>query len=79
MKDAFATGFFDHSIAETLIVLIPKVDNPKSFKDFRPISLCNTIYKIVIKVLVNRLRPLLKDLIGPCQSNLLDTSVRLRG
>lgn len=50
--DAFLNGYFDPSLAETLIALIPKVDCPNSFKDFWPISLCNTIYKLITKVLV---------------------------
>jgi hypothetical protein len=52
----------------TAIVLIPKKDNPELLKDFRPTSLCNVIYKVVSKCLVNRLRPLLQDMIAPTQS-----------
>jgi hypothetical protein len=37
-------------------------------KDYRPILLCNMIYKVVSKCLVNRLQPLLQDLIAPIQS-----------
>lgn len=47
------------------------MDNPGNFKEFWPISLCNTIYKIITKVLVNRLRPFLNDIIGPHQSSFL--------
>lgn len=47
------------------------MDNLGNFKEFHPISLCNTIYKLITKVLVNRLRPLLNNLIGPHQSNFL--------
>ena len=55
-------------VNETLIVLIPKVQHPASLKEFRPISLCNVIYKVVAKCLVNRLRPILDEIISPEQS-----------
>lgn len=51
----------------THIVLIPKVPNPKSTSQFRPISHCNFSYKVLSKVLTNRLKPLLSSLISPMQ------------
>ncbi|PNX92520.1 ribonuclease H, partial [Trifolium pratense] len=71
VSEAFATGQFNPSLAETLICLIPKEDCPKHFKDFRPISLCNTLYKLITKILVNRLRPMLDSIVGPFQSSFL--------
>lgn len=53
---------------DTMVVLIPKVDHPSSMRDFRPISLCNVVYKIVSKVLANRLNPLLGSIISQEQS-----------
>lgn len=47
----------------TLIALVPKVEHPTSFSDFRPISLCNTMFKIVTKVISNRLKPILNHII----------------
>lgn len=64
----FTTGIMPEGVNDTAIVLIPKVQFPKELKDFRPISLCNVIYKIVSKCMVNRLRPILSDLITETQS-----------
>jgi hypothetical protein len=68
VQDFFATGKMPPGVNETSIVLLPKKDEPELLKDFRPISLCNVIYKVISKCMVNRLRPLLQELIAPTQS-----------
>jgi len=68
IKAFFADGVMPQEVNETAIVLIPKVAHPEQLSEFRPISLCNVIYKVVSKCLVNRLRAILQDIISPNQS-----------
>ncbi|XP_012442051.2 uncharacterized protein LOC105767072 [Gossypium raimondii] len=55
-------------VNETLIVLIPKIKNPCEMVNFRPISLCRVVYKIVAKTLANRLKEVLHLCISHNQS-----------
>uniref|UniRef100_A0A2N9GNJ6 Reverse transcriptase domain-containing protein n=1 Tax=Fagus sylvatica TaxID=28930 RepID=A0A2N9GNJ6_FAGSY len=64
----FNWGQMPSYLNKTLISLIPKCVGPESLSQFRPISLCNTVYKIVTKSIVARIRPLLSNLISPFQA-----------
>eukprot|EP00253_Pinus_taeda_P019465 PITA_19465 len=56
----------------TFIALIPKKEAPESFEDFRLISLCNSIYKIIAKIIALRIKPILSRHISPEQFGFLD-------
>ena len=68
VKEFFNTGVMPPGVNDTCIVLIPKVNHPEHLKDFRPISLCNVIYKVASKVMANRLKVILPDIIAEEQS-----------
>lgn len=53
---------------DTSIVLIPKIPNPFSMNNFRPISLCNVLYKIIAKTIANRFQKFLDCCIDNSQS-----------
>ncbi|KAL5817683.1 hypothetical protein ACOSQ3_026061 [Xanthoceras sorbifolium] len=55
-------------MGEVMVALIPKVKTPVRVSDFRPISLCNVTYKLVVKVLANRLKLVLGDVVDSSQS-----------
>lgn len=64
----FESGCMDSKLNFTHIVLIPKIANPKKVSDYRPISLCNVLYKVISRILVNRLKHLMLLIISGNQS-----------
>lgn len=71
IQQAFANGFFDPKLCEAFICLIPKVPNPSIISQFRPISLCNVIYKFITKCITLRLKDIMPRLISPMQSSFI--------
>jgi hypothetical protein len=67
----FKNACMDVDINSTNIALIPKKKDHVSVTEFRLISLCNVVYKIIAKVLANRLKVILTSIISPNQSAFL--------
>ena len=66
---SFATsGKLLREVNHTFVTLVPKSTNASSLSDYRPISCCNVLYKIITKVLSNRLKLVIDELISENQS-----------
>lgn len=59
-------------INTTFLALIPKKDRPETFDDFRPISFCNCLYKIISKIIANKLKKILSLHISKKQFGFLE-------
>lgn len=67
----FKNHYIPPDINVTYLCLIPKNPNANFLRNFRPIGLCNTIYKIITKIIANRIKPFLDKLIIPYQSSFM--------
>lgn len=72
IEECRSSGWIYNAINTTFIALIPKNDSPSSFDEFRPISLCNCLYKIISKIIANHIRPILSWFILPKQFPFLE-------
>ena len=67
-KDFHERGKFGRSRNSTFLVLIPKKGGVEDLKDFRPISLVGSVYKLIAKVLANRLKKVMHGLVNTAQN-----------
>ncbi|XP_048596370.1 uncharacterized protein LOC106358899 [Brassica napus] len=68
IQDFSSSGTMRDSTNQTYVRLIPKITGAKLVSDYRPIALCNVMYKIISMILSLRLKPVLQSLIGETQS-----------
>ncbi|GAA0166986.1 hypothetical protein LIER_22020 [Lithospermum erythrorhizon] len=68
VKHFMAGSSLHQSFTSTALALIPKKDNPKSWKEYTPISLCSFVNKIISKLLSTRIAPILPKLISENQA-----------
>lgn len=61
-------GYMPSSLNHTFPVMIPKFDKAQRVDQFRPITLCNIIYKVIAKILANKLKLILDNIISPWQA-----------
>ncbi|KAA3454599.1 Retrovirus-related Pol polyprotein LINE-1 [Gossypium australe] len=71
VKGVFDGRPIEAELNNTLIVLIPKKESPEDFSQFRPISLCSVLYKLVMKVIANRFKVIFPKLISQEQAGFI--------
>lgn len=64
VRDFFQSSIIHLRVARSNLVLIPKMEDATKVTQFRPISVCNVIYRVISKVLARRMRPHLAGLIS---------------
>ncbi|PKU62559.1 Putative ribonuclease H protein [Dendrobium catenatum] len=71
VKHFFTSGCLPKGAKATVITLIPKGSHSSSIADFRPISLCNVFYKIIAKIIANRMKLIMPHIIHESQSGFI--------
>lgn len=63
--EIFRTGHMSSQVARSNLVLVPKIEKATEVTHFRPISVCNVIYKLISKIISIRIRPFIGGCIVP--------------
>lgn len=71
IAEFFRNGRLLKDLNTTAIALIPKTTTACKLQDYRPISCCNIVYKIITKIIANRLKTIPKSSISRSQSAFL--------
>lgn len=71
VKEFFSTAKMPKSIYYTMVTLIPKTPKPATMREFRPIVCCSILYKIIAKILANRLQKVVPSIICEAQAGFI--------
>ncbi|XP_022858589.1 uncharacterized protein LOC111379447 [Olea europaea var. sylvestris] len=72
-----SSGYILKQINYTVIALMPKSSHAPSIGDYRPISCCNAIYKVIIKILASRLRLILGNIVDHAQATFVEGRIMM--
>nr|GEX71961.1 hypothetical protein [Tanacetum cinerariifolium] len=68
IRDFFLNDRLLKEVNATTIALVPKSQTPRKVSDFRPISCCNVLYKVISKIIANRIKGCLGIIVDECQN-----------
>lgn len=71
MKTIFRNNKVNHEWSDTTICLIPKIQGPEFLHQFRPIGLCNVVYKLVTKIITRAIKGFLPVMISLNQTSFI--------
>lgn len=77
VRSIFSIGVMPKYLNQTLIMLIPKCKSPESLNNYRPINLCNTVYKLGTKIIIGCIRHLLPSLVFHLQTAFVPSRKRV--
>ncbi|KAI0519488.1 hypothetical protein KFK09_006936 [Dendrobium nobile] len=73
----FLKGYLPSGIKATALAIIPKHRNDASISDYRPVSLCNTLYKIIAKIIAGRMNPIMPLIVKDTQADLVKARISI--
>ncbi|XP_022846184.1 uncharacterized protein LOC111368907 [Olea europaea var. sylvestris] len=78
IKEFFLSRSLLKQINHTIIALVPKSNHTPNVGDYRPLSCCNVIYKVISKILASRLRPILETIVDQAQAAFVEVGIGLK-
>ena len=78
IQSFFEKGLLPKGVNTTILALIPKITGAKMMKDYRPISCPNVLYKVISKIITNRMEKLLTNFINLDQSTFVQDRLLMK-
>jgi Reverse transcriptase (RNA-dependent DNA polymerase) len=84
IKEAFESARVPANWSQANIVLLPKCSEPRTPRDFRPLSIGNVLYRLFMKIITTRLQPFIAKIVSPEQTtfirgqNIMDNTILLK-
>ncbi|KAI0519364.1 hypothetical protein KFK09_006808 [Dendrobium nobile] len=75
IRSFFIKGYLPKGVKATALAIVPKKKNASNISDYRPIALCNVLYKIIAKTLATRIKPFMNLIVKDNQAGFVNSRV----